>query len=41
MCDCPIIDAFGSTEGLFGSSAPDDPVLTSNDDVCISPENAP
>jgi predicted ATPase/DNA-binding SARP family transcriptional activator len=31
----PIVDAFGSTEGLVGTSLPDDPVLAFNDDVCI------
>jgi phenylacetate-CoA ligase len=31
----PIVDMFGSTEGLVGTSAPDDAVLAFNSDVCI------
>ena len=31
----PVVDMFGSTEGLVGTSAPDDPVLTFNSDACI------
>jgi phenylacetate-CoA ligase len=31
----PVVDTFGSTEGLVGASAPDDPVLTFNSDMCI------
>ena len=31
----PIVDAFGSTEGLVGTSAPDDDVLVFNTDSCI------
>jgi phenylacetate-coenzyme A ligase PaaK-like adenylate-forming protein len=31
----PIVDMFGSTEGLVGVSAPDDEVLVFNSDVCI------
>jgi len=32
---CPIVDTFGSTEGLVGTTAPDDPVLVFNSDVCL------
>jgi phenylacetate-coenzyme A ligase PaaK-like adenylate-forming protein len=32
----PIVDVFGSTEGLVGTSAPDDHVLVFNSDVCIT-----
>jgi phenylacetate-coenzyme A ligase PaaK-like adenylate-forming protein len=32
----PIVDMFGSTEGLVGISAPDDQVLVFNNDVCIT-----
>ena len=32
----PIVDMFGSTEGLVGVSAPDDSVLVFNNDVCIT-----
>ncbi len=32
----PIVDMFGSTEGLVGLSAPDDTVLVFNNDVCIT-----
>jgi phenylacetate-CoA ligase len=32
----PIVDIFGSTEGLVGASAPDDDVLVFNSDVCIT-----
>ena len=32
----PIVDMFGSTEGLVGISSPDDPVLVFNNDVCIT-----
>ncbi|MGN6676886.1 MAG: hypothetical protein ACTHKL_03800, partial [Streptosporangiaceae bacterium] len=32
----PVVDSFGCTEGLFGSSAPDAPVLTFNTDLCIA-----
>jgi len=32
----PIVDMFGSTEGLVGLSAPDDNVLVFNNDVCIT-----
>jgi phenylacetate-coenzyme A ligase PaaK-like adenylate-forming protein len=31
----PIVDTFGSTEGLFGVSEPDDDVLVFNSDHCI------
>jgi phenylacetate-CoA ligase len=31
----PIVDVFGSSEGLVGVSPPDDPVLTFADDCCI------
>jgi phenylacetate-CoA ligase len=31
----PIVDTFGSTEGLIGISAPNDPVLVFNSDQCI------
>jgi phenylacetate-coenzyme A ligase PaaK-like adenylate-forming protein len=31
----PIVDTFGSTEGLLGVSAPDEDVLVFNDDECI------
>lgn len=31
----PVIDTFGSTEGLVGTSAPGDEVLVFNSDVCI------
>jgi phenylacetate-CoA ligase len=31
----PIIDHFGSTEGLVGMTAPDDDVLVFNSDLCI------
>jgi len=31
----PVIDAFGSSEGLTGGSQPDDRVLAFNDDCCI------
>jgi phenylacetate-CoA ligase len=31
----PIVNAFGSTEGLVGSSQPDEEVLVFNSDVCI------
>jgi phenylacetate-coenzyme A ligase PaaK-like adenylate-forming protein len=31
----PIVDQFGSTEGLVGVSAPDDDVLVFNSDMCI------
>jgi phenylacetate-CoA ligase len=31
----PIVDHFGSTEGLVGMSAPDDDVLVFNSDLCI------
>lgn len=31
----PIVDQFGSTEGLVGCSAPDDDVLVFNSDMCI------
>jgi phenylacetate-coenzyme A ligase PaaK-like adenylate-forming protein len=31
----PVVDMFGSTEGLVGSSAPDEAVLTFNSDACI------
>jgi hypothetical protein len=31
----PVIDMFGSTEGLVGVSDPDDPVLAFNSDACI------
>jgi phenylacetate-coenzyme A ligase PaaK-like adenylate-forming protein len=31
----PVVDAFGSTEGLVGASGPDDPVLVFNSDGCI------
>jgi len=32
---CPIIDTFGSTEGLVGATVPDDNVFTFNSDVCL------
>ncbi len=32
----PVVDMFGSTEGLVGVSSPDDPVLVFNNDVCIT-----
>jgi phenylacetate-coenzyme A ligase PaaK-like adenylate-forming protein len=32
----PIVNMFGSTEGLVGTSAPDDEVLVFNSDVCIT-----
>jgi phenylacetate-coenzyme A ligase PaaK-like adenylate-forming protein len=32
----PISDTFGSTEGLVGTSAPDDPVITFASDLCIA-----
>jgi len=31
----PIVDSFGSSEGLMGTSAPDDEVLVFNSDLCI------
>jgi len=31
----PLVDVFGSTEGLMGVSAPDDPVFVFNSDTCI------
>jgi phenylacetate-coenzyme A ligase PaaK-like adenylate-forming protein len=31
----PLVDAFGSTEGLMGVSAPDDPVFVFNSDTCL------
>jgi phenylacetate-CoA ligase len=31
----PVVDLFGSTEGLVGTSGPDDPVLAFNSDGCI------
>jgi phenylacetate-CoA ligase len=31
----PIVDVFGTTEGLFGGTLPDDPVFTFNSDTCI------
>jgi phenylacetate-coenzyme A ligase PaaK-like adenylate-forming protein len=31
----PIVDTFGSTEGLVGASAPDDEVIVFNSDGCI------
>jgi phenylacetate-coenzyme A ligase PaaK-like adenylate-forming protein len=31
----PVIDAFGSTEGLMGVTGPDDPVFAFNSDTCI------
>jgi phenylacetate-coenzyme A ligase PaaK-like adenylate-forming protein len=31
----PIVDTFGSTEGLVGTSAPDDDVIVFNSDECI------
>jgi phenylacetate-CoA ligase len=31
----PIVDIFGSTEGLVGTTAPDDDVLVFNSDLCI------
>ena len=31
----PVTDTFGSTEGLVGVSAPNDPVLVFNSDLCI------
>jgi phenylacetate-coenzyme A ligase PaaK-like adenylate-forming protein len=31
----PVVDAFGSTEGLMGVTAPDDPVFVFNSDTCI------
>jgi phenylacetate-coenzyme A ligase PaaK-like adenylate-forming protein len=34
--DAPIVDMFGSTEGLVGVSAPNDHVLVFNNDVCIT-----
>ncbi len=33
--EAPVIDTFGSSEGLVGSSAPDDDVITFADDGCI------
>jgi phenylacetate-CoA ligase len=32
----PVVDTFGSTEGLLGTSAPDDEVLVFNSDLCIA-----
>ena len=32
----PIVDIFGSSEGLVGTSAPDDEVLVFNSDMCIA-----
>src|SRR5262249_40064332 len=32
----PIVDIFGSSEGLIGTSAPDDEVLVFNSDLCIA-----
>ena len=32
----PIVDIFGSSEGLVGTSAPDDEVLVFNSDLCIA-----
>ncbi|HKA90043.1 MAG TPA: hypothetical protein VKE22_20425 [Haliangiales bacterium] len=32
----PIVDTFGSTEGLVGTTRPDDPVLAFNSDACIA-----
>jgi phenylacetate-coenzyme A ligase PaaK-like adenylate-forming protein len=32
----PVVDTFGSTEGLVGVSAPEDTVLVFNNDVCIT-----
>jgi phenylacetate-coenzyme A ligase PaaK-like adenylate-forming protein len=32
---CPVVDSFGSTEGLVGSSAPGDDVQVFNSDMCI------
>jgi len=32
----PIVDVFGSSEGLIGTSAPDDEVLVFNSDQCIA-----
>lgn len=31
----PVVDVFGSTEGLMGATAPDDPVFVFNSDTCI------
>ena len=31
----PIVDTFGSSEGLIGSTAPDDDILVFNSDLCI------
>jgi phenylacetate-CoA ligase len=31
----PLVDTFGSTEGLYGVTAPDDTVFVFNSDVCI------
>lgn len=33
--DAPVVDTYGSTEGLVGVSAPDDDVVVFNSDVCI------
>jgi phenylacetate-CoA ligase len=33
--DVPVVDTFGSTEGLVGTSAPGDDVLVFNSDMCI------
>jgi phenylacetate-CoA ligase len=33
--EAPVVDTFGSTEGLVGSSAPDDAVIAFADDGCI------
>ena len=32
----PIVDIFGSSEGLVGTSAPDDEILAFNSDLCIA-----
>ncbi|MGN6682219.1 MAG: hypothetical protein ACTHKL_31025, partial [Streptosporangiaceae bacterium] len=32
----PVVDSFGCTEGLFGSSAPNAAVLTFNTDLCLA-----
>ena len=34
--EAPIVDLFGSTEGLVGATRPDDDVLAFNSDVCIA-----
>jgi phenylacetate-coenzyme A ligase PaaK-like adenylate-forming protein len=34
--EVPVVDMFGSTEGLVGISAPDDATLVFNSDVCIT-----